>query len=41
MGHCKGKNHVKSRTARRNKSNRLALAKSKAQSAPASAAAAA
>jgi hypothetical protein len=38
MGHCKGKNNVKGRTARRNKDQRLALAKSKAQSAPAAAA---
>jgi hypothetical protein len=29
MGHCKGKNNVKKRAARRKKTERLALAKSK------------
>jgi len=33
MGHNKGKNNVKTRTARRKKGERLALAKSKAKEA--------
>ena len=33
MGHCKGKNNVKKRAARRKKTERLALAKSVAAAA--------
>jgi len=33
MGHCKGKDNVKKRNARRMKTERLALAKSKAATA--------
>jgi len=33
MGHCKGKTNVKKRLARRKKTERLALAKSKATAA--------
>jgi hypothetical protein len=33
MGHCKGKNNVKKRAARRRKTERLALAKSPATAA--------
>jgi hypothetical protein len=33
MGHCKGKDNVKKRTANRKKTERLALAKSKAAAA--------
>ena len=33
MGHCKGKDNVRKRAARRKKTERLALAKSKAKTA--------